>query len=143
MSLPDPEMQPDLEDVLQVEEPAGSETAVKVEQQGPTRSQTLPRKGGATFTRTIGSSAPTRLLGADPRRFSALINAADDIWVAFTKSGVVAAIENADQNGAYRVFGSTVPFPVGAVVEVWACAVTTTARVSIATELWATGEASA
>lgn len=134
------ELQPDVEEVLQVE-PDGYEPTVKVSQQGPVRTQALPRKAGATFTKTLSSTAPQRLLGADHRRASALINAEDNIWIAYNKAGIQSALDNVDQNQAYRFLGSiNPPFAVGATVEVWACAVTSTARVSVSTELWATGE---
>lgn len=134
------DLQPDVDDVLQAEDPAGAEPTVKVSQQGPVRIQSLPRKAGATFSKTVGTT-PTRLLGADHRRALVQISAADNAWIAYSKAGVQSAIDVPAQNGAYKLYGATTPnLPISAAAEIWIAAVTGTTVVSVLTELWATGD---
>lgn len=143
MSLPDPELQPDLEDVLQVEEPEGSETAVKVEQQGPVRAQMLPRRAGGTLTVTVGalqSATPPgpgakRVLRADPRRAQATLYAADSIMVALSQAG-------AQEAPTMALCPAGVPIPVTATTDIYVAAVTGEAVVGVIIEDWASGEGS-
>jgi len=135
-----PDLQPDVEEVLQTEEPAGYEPTVKVCVEGPVRTQALPGKGGATFTRTV-STTPTRLVGADHRRRTVSIQAEDNLYVAFSRAGIQSAIDTPDNHEAFLYYAAASPIlTVGATVEVWVAAITSTAKVSVFTELWATGE---
>jgi hypothetical protein len=128
------ELQPDVDEVLQVEEPAGVEPVVRVEQQGPVRTQSLPRKAGATRTITVNAlPTPYRLLTANPRRAQATIIADLPIRVALNAAA-------AQDEGTMALWPGLVPLTVMATTEVWVAAETGTASVSVVSEFWATGE---
>lgn len=134
MSSPENEMQPDLEDVLQVEEPEGSETAVKVEQQGPVRTQALPRKAASTRTVPVGVLPNAyRLLRANPRRSQALLVAPAAFLVALN----VASMQDVS---TMALWPANVPLPVTADVDVWVAAAAGNVSISVISEFWATGE---
>jgi len=134
VSHPSPELQPDLEDVLQVEEPEGRETAVKVDVTGPVRTQALPRKGGATLTKTIGTLPnPLQVLRADRRRAQSVLIGAAAFLVAYGDA-------NAQDASTMALWPANVPLVVSAGVDVWVAASTGTTTVSVVTELWATGD---
>lgn len=127
------ELQPDVEDVLQVE-PDGYEPTVKVSQQGPVRTQGLPRKAGATFNRDITTDVgQVPLLRADHRRAHAVLVADAAFYVAFN----VAAAQDPSRMAEWPPLE---PLTVTATVDVWVRAVTGTANISVITESWATGE---
>jgi len=136
------DLQPATDEVLQVEpiEPYGDVTPVAVCLDGPVRTQALPAKGGALFTRTVGT-VPVRIVGPDHRRRVLKLIAAADVWVATSRAGIQSAIDTPDNPDAffYPAASSRV-FEFGATVDVWVAAVTGTAKVSVLTELWATGE---
>jgi hypothetical protein len=128
------ELQPDVVEVLQTEEPAGVEPVVKVEQQGPVRVQELPRK--AASTRTVVAQAlptPFRLLRPNPRRASAIIVADAAILVAFNPASAQDASTMAN-------WPADTPLPITHTADVWVAAETGTASVSVLVEYWATGE---
>lgn len=134
------DLQPDVEDVLQIEEPAGVETVVKVEQQGPVRTQSLPRKAGSTKTVPI-TTTPFRLLRPNPRRASALIISDAAFYFSFTLAAaqIDTAITTPPQTMA--MWPPNVPLPVtSADTDVMVAAKTGTANVSAVVEYWATGE---
>jgi hypothetical protein len=130
--MSEPDFQPDVEDVMQVE--SADEPAVKVKVVGSARMQELPTKAGATFTRTVSASIPNvPLLRADHRRKKATVIASAAIYIAFTQASC--------QDPSRMVqWPALLPFYQGAVSEIWVYAVTGTAAVSVATEMWATGE---
>lgn len=128
------ELQPDVDEVLQVEEPAGVEPVVRVEQQGPVRTQELPRKAGSTKTVTANPlPSPFRLLRPNPRRFSAYVVSDSAFLVAFNNA-------SAQEASTMARWPANVPLPVTADVDVWVAAETGTADVSAVVEYWATGE---
>jgi len=137
MSHPTPELQPDLEDVLQVEEPEGRETAVKVDITGPVRTQELPRKGGSTLTRSGIGVLPNALniLRADHRRAQSFLISSSAFLVAYGDA-------NAQDASTMALWPANVPLKVTGTVDVWVAASTGTVNVSVVTELWATGEGS-
>jgi hypothetical protein len=133
------DLQPDVADVLQEE----SETLTTVpvciaEQKSPVRTQALPRKGGATFTKVL-STTPQRVLTADHRRALTTIMAsaeADVFLIAFTEASAQAEATMCLWNGRES-------YTSGATTEVWlSVPVTpgTAVTVGISTELWAEGE---
>ena len=130
------ELQPDVPEVLQAEEPAGREPVIKVSQQGPVRTQALPRKGGATFTKNVAAMpAALNVLRPDHRRASAILIAAAAILVAYGDA-------NAQDASTMALWPANVPLPVSGTVDVWVAAAAGTTTVSVLTELWATGEGS-
>ncbi|MGW7281662.1 hypothetical protein ACWGIV_25865 [Streptomyces sp. NPDC054844] len=130
------DLQPDVEDVLQEEAPDTTTVPVcVVESKSPLRVQQLPRKGGATFTRTL-TETPTRLLTADHRRASAKLRALGlDAPVAYSFNRASAQ----DLSTMSELPGLETE-TVTATVELWARAVTGTTRVSVTAETWAEGE---
>lgn len=128
-------LQPDTDDLLQVE-PEGLPPAVDVNVSGPVRVQELPRKAGATGTKSVGvlaTSGPLRILRADKTRASAVLIAADQaIYIAFSLTAAQ------DPSTSLR-WPTGLPFPITTATDVYVTAVTGTAVVSFATELWATG----
>jgi hypothetical protein len=136
------DLQPDTDQVLQVEpiEPYGDVTPVAVCLDGPVRTQALPAKGGAMFTRTVGTT-PTRVAGADHRRRTLKIVAKADVFVATSRAGIQSAIDTPDNHEAFEyVAAASRVLEIGATVDVWVAAVTGTAKVSVLTELWAAGD---
>lgn len=130
------EPEPDIEDVLQVED--DGLTAVPVcltETRTPVRVSVLPRVGGATRTRTIGTTAPgVRVLTADPRRARAVLMCIDQaMYVAYSKAA-------AEDLSTMAVWPAGTPLTIEAVTEVWVIADTAAAAVSIITEVWADGD---
>lgn len=128
-------MQPDMEEVLQVEEPAGKEPVVKVSQQGPTRTQALPRRGGATRTVANIGVLPNAvlILRANPRRGGCFIVAPAAFLVAYNDASM-------QDVSTMALWPANVPLPVTATVDVWVAAATGTVSVSVVSEFWASGE---
>jgi hypothetical protein len=101
-----PDMQPDPEDVLQVEpDRVLASSSVPVAVDGPVRVQTLPASPQwAVFRQTIDQNTPQQLLGADPRRKRAVImgEGSFGFFLGNDRSGINAG----------RVFRSTVNIPL-------------------------------
>lgn len=126
------ELQPDDGEVLQ-EEP---ETALAVpvcitDTRGPLRVQVLPRKGGATFTKSVGTTA-AQVLWADHRRARARLVSTSALLIAHTQ----ASAQDASTMAAWP---ANVPYETNATVDVWVAAAAGTATVGVVTELWAEG----
>lgn len=103
---------------------------------GPVRTQELPRKGGATRTRTVSDTRYVQMLEADPRRATVLLVSLDqEVYVGFSEASMQAP------ESAAMTWPAGVPLPLSAVVDVYVmCAVEAeTTRVSLATQLWAQG----
>ncbi|HEY2087443.1 MAG TPA: hypothetical protein VGH54_15685 [Mycobacterium sp.] len=134
------DLQPDVEDVLQIEDPAGVEPTVKVEQHGPWRTQALPRKAGSTKTVPV-TTTPFRLLRPNARRASVYVISDAAFYFAYT--GAAASIDTSVTTPPQTMaqWPPNVPLPVNAAdVSVWVAAKTGTAYVSAVVEYWATGE---
>lgn len=134
-----PELQPDTGEILQEEGDAGITVPVCItDQESPLRTQALPRKGGATSTKTL-TTTPLRVLTADHRRARAqIIGATVDLafLVAFTETA-------AQDESTMSLWPSRVPFETTATTEVWLRVPATpgsTVTVGISTELWAEGQ---
>lgn len=126
-----PELQPDEIQVLQVEEPDHVVT-VPVNVQGPVQTQDLPRKAGATFNKTIGTT-PVRLLTADHRRAQArLMSIGQNVYIGFSYA-------NAQEPRSMALWPANAAFTMNVDGELWAASFTGTTVVSVITEMWATG----
>lgn len=130
-----PDLQPDELDVLQAQEPDHQVTvpvsiaSVDV----PIRTQDLPRKAGATFNKTVGTT-PVRLLTSDHRRSQTrVISVGQNMYVAF--SNAMAQ----DLSRMALVPANTI-FTMNHDGELWVASATTTTTVSVVTEQWAVGE---
>lgn len=129
--IEDANLQPGIDEVLQAEAP---EPAVKVTVTDPVRTQDVPRKGGSTFTKNVGTSVGAApLLRADHRRGSAIVIADATVWISY------APYAPQDTSVMARV-PAGVPIRSTAVVPIWVKADTGTANVSFIVEDWATGE---
>lgn len=133
------DLQPDVDEVLQVEEPAGVEPVVKVEQQGPIRVQTLPRKAGSTKTAAV-TTTPFRILSPNARRSSAILIADAVIYVALSRAAAQVDPAATAVPPTMAQWPANVPLPITANVDVMVAAKTGTANVSVVVEYWATGE---
>jgi hypothetical protein len=131
-------MEPDDLEVLQVEvEPVGKEPPVRVVVDGPTRTQELPHKGGATFTKALAASPaqPIRVLRADPRRAVARLVSLDQTFLfAFTQA-------TASDPSTMARWPANVPLVISAATDIFLASYSTAATVTVVTELWATGDA--
>lgn len=134
------EFQPDLDEVLQVEDisPEGVAPVVDVAVRGPVRTQELPHKAGATFSRTVAALTATvpavRILSADHKRARAvLMSVGQNMYVAFTQA-------SAQDVSRMALWPANTSFVVTTATEVWVCAATATTTISVVTELWAAGE---
>lgn len=139
------ELQPDPDEVLQAEEPEGTESAVKVRVENPVRTQALPRKAGATKTvnapalqtaATPGGGA-VRILRADPRRARATLTSPVPFLVALDKA-------SAQEVSQMAFWPAGVPLEVAAVCDIYVAALNgpDIVAVSAVAEMWATGEGS-
>jgi hypothetical protein len=130
-----PELQPDELAVLQAEE-AGPDPLIRVslaEVEAPVRTQDLPRKGGATFQKSIGTTA-SRQLTSDHRRAAATVmSVGQNMLIAFSNA-------MAQDTSRMVLWPANVPFVMTHDGELWVASSTATTIVSVATELWATGE---
>jgi hypothetical protein len=127
------EFQPDLPEVLQIEGAYGTEPPVNVKVVGPVRTQDMPLKSGATFTKTV-STTPIKLLFSDHRRARAtIISVGQNMLVAFSSASSQDASRMA-------LWPANVPFTHVGDTELWVASVTATSSISVLTGLWATGE---
>lgn len=134
------ELQPDVDDVLQVEEPAGVEPTVKVEQQGPVRTQALPSKAGSTKTVPV-TVQPFRLLRPNPRRRSVILISDAAFYFAFNMASAQIDSTVTTPPPTMAMWPANVPLPLtSAGTDVVVAATTGTAHVSAVVEYWATGE---
>lgn len=136
------DLQPDVGDVLQEEDAAAQSVPVCiVDQRTPLRTQALPRKGGATLTRSAPAApvglarSVARLLAADHRRAVVRLVATQPFLIAFTETAAQ------DDTTMCLVPGGVV-FEHTATTEVWVATPVagTPGVIGIATELWAEGE---
>lgn len=133
------DLQPDLDEVLQVEEPYGAEPTVKVCMEGPVRTQALPRKAGSTKTAAV-LTTPFRILRPNPRRASVLVIADAPFYFAFNTASAQIDPTVTTPPPSMAMWPANVPLPITAQTDVWVAAKTGTANVSVVVEYWATGE---
>lgn len=128
------DLQPDELEVLQAEH-TGPEPTVRVcigDQEAPLRVQILPRRQGATRTRTIGTT-PVLLMSADDRRAQAILIAP----AAFLFALSAASAQDPSMMAAWP---PNVPYVLTAGSAIYAAAASATVAISVITEYWATGE---
>lgn len=138
MSSDEVDLQPDIGDVLQEEGGGGMSVPVCItDQKTPIRTQSLPRKAGATMTKTL-TTTPARVLRADGRRARVRVVSTDA-----TSAGAFRFATNAasmQDNSTMCIWPGAQPLVLEATTELWLAAVTGTFSVGIVTELWAEGE---
>lgn len=122
---------PDPDEIVQAEEPYDPHRPINVQVCGPTEVRELPAAGYPGYkTETVGAVG-VRLLAMEPRRKYATLIATDgDIWISSSQAGAQAGA-----GGAMRI-PSVVPYVIGHMHEVWACAVSGTTNVSVETVNW-------
>lgn len=129
-----PALQPDELEVLQTEQD-GPDPVVRVcvaDIDVPVRVQNLPRKAGATVSRTY-STTPTRILGPDHRRAQAtLVSVGQNMLITFSAS-------TAQDPSRMALWPANVPLIITNDSEVWVAAATATTVISALSEMWATG----
>lgn len=128
------DLQPDTGEVLQEEAPERY-TAIPVavaEVLAPVRVQALPRKGAATFTKVLTTSA-AQVLRADHWRGRTLLVCGSAFLVAFSEAACQSDTKMA-------TWPANVPLELSATVDVWAKVAASTASLSVITERWAEGE---
>lgn len=124
---------PDPEDIVQAEEEAYDTKPVAVSVCGPVETREVPAAGypGYFTASAVGATVGVRLLGMEPRRKHATLIAQDqDIWISSSQAGAQSGA-----GGAMRI-PAVVPYVIDHLHEVWACAVTGTTDVSVATVNW-------
>lgn len=139
MSESAPELQPDVGEILQVEEPYGKEPVVNVCVKGPVRIQSLPRKAVSTVTKLLAANGPgldltvVQMARANPRRAKVTIVANIDIRVAFSKAA-------AEELGRMAIWPVGRPLEIESVSDVYVAADGAAGTASVILEYWATGE---
>lgn len=132
------DLQPDIPEVLQSEEPYGDQHAVEVKVSTLVRTQKLPHKSATAFTKTgIGTftdaTGRAHLLRPDHRRGMSYVISPQDFYIAFSSYA-------AGQQSTSAFWPRSVPCPVDATVDVYVSATAGFADVSVVTQSWATGE---
>lgn len=128
------ELQPDVAEVLQ-EEPYTMPVTGSVSVAGPVRTQELPRKAGATKTRTVSDTSYVQLLDNDPRRgFVTMISMDAEMAFGFTEASMQAG-------QSMTQWPKGVPLTLPVATELWVICneAGKSTRVSVATGLWAAG----
>jgi hypothetical protein len=99
---------------------------------GPVEVRELPGIRPGYFTvPNVGTAVGIRLLTLEPRRKAAVLVPIDqDIWISTSQAGAQSGAA-----GAMRI-PVNVRFPIDHMDEIWACAVTSTASVGVATTYW-------
>lgn len=122
---------PDPEDIVQSEEEYNRQVEVKV--CAPVQTRELPASGhpGYFTAAAVGTTVGVRLLALEPRRkYATLIALDQDVWISSSQAGAQAGA-----GGAMRI-PAVVPFVIGHMHEVWACAVSGSTDVSVETVNW-------
>lgn len=138
MSASVPELQPDVEETLQVE---GSYDApvVKVCVEGPVRTQALPRKAASVVRKALAANGPglpwsvVQILRSNPRRAKVTLMANCDIAVAFAEGP-------AQQVATMATWLVGRALEIEADSDIWIAADGAAGTVSAVVEYWATGQ---
>lgn len=140
LSANDPDLQPELDEVYQVEPEMGREAPVGVAVVGPVRTQALPLKAMATRTVPI-TTTPVKVLQADHRRASATLMAiGQNMLVAFNTASASDPLAVGATSSRMALWPQNVPFEITGDTEVWVASATGTATLTVITGMWATGE---
>lgn len=120
-------------EIVQAEEEEFNARPVGVTVSGPVQTREVPASGhpGYQTVSAVGTTVAVRLLALEPRRKYATLLAHDqDMWIATSQAGAQAGA-----GGAMRI-PAVVPFVIGHMHEVWACAVTGTTDIGVETVNW-------
>lgn len=117
-----PDAMPEVEDLEQQSELP--EMTVKVRVVGPTLTHELPARIGTVRVEPL-TTAASKVLYNDEKRKSALLVCASAFSVS--RSG----------NGEFALWPANVPLPVGHCDEMWARMPSSTANLTVITEVWA------
>lgn len=123
---------PQPEEIVQAEEPYEPARPVAVTVCGPTEVRELPAvRAGYQTVQAIGTLVGVRLLSFEPRRKEAVImSLTEDIFISGTQAGAQSGA-----SGGMRI-PANVPWRIGHLDEVWACAVQNTTDISVQTDYW-------
>lgn len=129
------DLQPDTQEVLQEEPEYVMQVQGAVTVKGPVRTQSLPRKGGATRSRAVADGRPVQLLTADPRRARVtLLSVEEPMYVGYGEGSIT-------DPSTMALWPAGLPFVCDTTVDVFVQCATEAASttVSVVTELWAEG----
>lgn len=124
---------PDPDDIVQAEEDDYNSRPIPVSVCGPTEVRELPASGypGYQTVSAVGTAVAVRLLALEPRRkYATLIAQDQDVWIASSQAGAQAGA-----GGGMRI-PAVLPYVIGHMHEVWACAVAGTTDISVETVNW-------
>lgn len=127
------DLTPDPAEVVQVEQPRYDAAPIDVQVCGPTNVRELPANGypGYKTERAVGTAVAVKLMAMEPRRKYAVITATDqDIWISSSQAGAQAGA-----SGSKRI-AAVVPYVIGHVHEIWACAVTGSTDIGVESVNW-------
>lgn len=129
------ELTPDPDEIVQAEEmPAGGDhiAPIGVTVLGPVQTREAPAIRGSYRTEVaVGTAVAVRLLTFEPRRKEAYLwPLSQDIYISGSQAGA--------QTGAAAGMRipAMVPWRIGHLDEVWACAVTATTDISVQSDYW-------
>lgn len=132
--MPTVDLQPETDEVLQSEARIDPPVSVCVEYiKTPVRVQELPRKGGTTRSYILPKSTIKQLIAADHFRSKATIIGDIAFYIGFNQ------VSTSDTS-MMVLWPANVPFYVTAIVDVYVLPTADTTTISVATELWATGD---
>jgi hypothetical protein len=125
---------PDPDEIVQDEDDyaPGEPAPIKVTVCGPTEVRELPAAGHPGYkTEQVGTAVGVKLLAMEPRRkYATLISNDGDLWISSTQAGAQAGA-----GGAMRI-PAVVPYVIGHMHEVWACAVDVETSVGVESVNW-------
>lgn len=123
---------PEPEEIVQAEEPYDPTRPINVQICGPTETRELPAvRAGYRTEQNVTAAIAVKLLPFEPRRKEAYIVAnSQDMWVSGSQAGAQAGAA-----GAIRV-PAVIPWRIGNLDEVWACAVTGTTDIGVQADYW-------
>lgn len=134
------QLEPDTDEILQVEEEPAPMVPIPVVVTGPTRVQELPRKSWRGRTIIALGTTPKRILAADPHRALVELYAwTDAILIAPTQFSFGDDTYTTQEDGSAVKWPQAVVRAIHATGEVWARAATTTTDLSVYVENWADG----
>lgn len=126
-NVPTPDMQADLDEVLQVQPEDAHIIPVKLTE--PAEVRELPSKRISPRTVVVGSTVASKLLSSDPRRkFATIIGRTQDIRIGATQA-------QAQLGGAW--VPGLLPFVISSNAELWAIGDGASTDVSVIEEYWA------
>ncbi|NUR38810.1 MAG: hypothetical protein HOV73_01820 [Streptomyces sp.] len=123
---------PEPSEIVQAEEPYDPARPIPVALCGPAEVRELPAvRAGYKTEQGVGTAIAVKLLPFEPRRKEAYICAlSQDIYISGTQAGAQSGAA-----GAMRI-PAVVPWRIGHLDEVWACAVTSTTDIGVSCDYW-------